>query len=99
MRIIVKVCGLLCVLPLLWKARARAQQAPPLSALEFHSSNPALNDTFRWARQQALAYVRTGSDSIGPWYEAALPGRNAFCMRDVSHQVSGAAALGLFAAN
>ena len=99
MRRNVKVCGLLCVLPLFWNARTRAQQAPPLSALEFHSSNPALNETFRWARQQALAYVRAGSDSIGPWYEAALPGRNAFCMRDVSHQASGAAALGLFEAN
>lgn len=39
------------------------------------------------------------SSSIGPWYEAALPGRNAFCMRDVSHQSEGAAALGLVAAN
>lgn len=36
---------------------------------------------------------------MGPWYEAALPGRNAFCMRDVSHQTEGAAALGLYAAN
>jgi len=99
MRRIVTVCGLLCVLQLLWNARAHAQQAPTLSALEFHSSNPVLNETFGWAKQQALAYVRTGSDSIGPWYEAALPGRNAFCMRDVSHQTTGAAALGLFAAN
>jgi hypothetical protein len=99
MRRSVKLCGLLCVLPLLWNARDRAQQAPTLSVLEFHSSNPALNATFRWASQQALAYVRTGSDSIGPWYEAALPGRNAFCMRDVSHQTTGAAALGLFEAN
>jgi len=36
---------------------------------------------------------------MGPWCEAALPGRNAFCMRDVSHQTEGAAALGLSAAN
>jgi hypothetical protein len=36
---------------------------------------------------------------MGPWYEAALPGRNAFCMRDVSHQTEGAAALGLYTAN
>jgi hypothetical protein len=99
MRGIVRLCGLLCVLPLLWNARARAQQDPPLSGLEFHSSNQVLNEAFRWARQQALSYVRPGSDSIGPWYEAALPGRNAFCMRDVSHQTAGAAALGLFEAN
>ncbi len=99
MRRVVKLCGLLCVIPLLWNARAGAQQAPTLSELEFHSSNRALNEAFRWAREQALAYARTGADSIGPWYEAALPGRNAFCMRDVSHQTTGAAALGLFAAN
>ena len=28
-----------------------------------------------------------------------MPGRNAFCMRDVSHQTTGAAALGLYEAN
>jgi hypothetical protein len=84
---------------LVWSAQARAQDAAPLSSLEFHSSNTSLNETFRWAKQQALGYVRPGPDSIGPWYEAALPGRNAFCMRDISHQTTGAAALGLFAAN
>ena len=26
---------------------------------------------------------------FGPWYEAALPNRQAFCMRDVSHQCIG----------
>jgi hypothetical protein len=41
-----------------------------------------------------MAYVFDG-DPVGPWYEAALPGRRAFCMRDVSHQVAGAQALGL----
>lgn len=79
--------------------RVCAQQAGPLSSLEFHSSNPELNDRFNWAKRQALKYFRSGIGSIGPWYEAALPGRNAFCMRDVSHQTEGAAALGLFAAN
>ena len=77
----------------------RAEQPePPLSNLQFHSSNATLNESFEWAKQQALDYVSTKS-AIGPWYEAALPGRNAFCMRDVSHQVEGAAALGLFEAN
>ncbi|MFA6126609.1 MAG: hypothetical protein WC699_04845 [Bacteroidales bacterium] len=33
-------------------------------------------------------------DPVGPWYEAAEPGREAFCMRDVSHQSMGAHALG-----
>ena len=49
---------------------------------------------FEWAKQQALAYVFE-SDPVGKWYEAALPGREAFCMRDVSHQALGALALGL----
>ncbi len=68
------------------------------SPLAFTSSTPWLNDSFHWAKQQALAYVRPNA-SIGPWYEAALPGRNAFCMRDVSHQTEGAAVLGLSDAN
>jgi hypothetical protein len=41
-----------------------------------------------------MSYVFDG-DPVGPWFEAALPGRRAFCMRDVSHQVAGAQALGL----
>lgn len=41
-----------------------------------------------------MAYV-FDHDPVGPWYEAALPGRQAFCMRDVSHQAAGAQALGL----
>jgi hypothetical protein len=80
-------------------AMAEAQPASHPTQLEFHSSDSSLDETFRWARGQALAYVAPSSSSIGPWYEAALPGRNAFCMRDVSHQTEGAAALGLTAAN
>jgi hypothetical protein len=41
-----------------------------------------------------MAYVRCG-DPVGDWFEAALPGRNAFCMRDVAHQSTGAQVLGL----
>ena len=41
-----------------------------------------------------MIYVFDG-DPVGLWYEAALPGRRAFCMRDVSHQAAGAQALGL----
>lgn len=63
-------------------------------ALMFQSSDPVLNKAFDWARRQALAYAFSG-DPVGDWYEAALPGRQAFCMRDVSHQVMGAQALGL----
>lgn len=70
----------------------------PLSREEtalFSCSDSALMAAYRWARSQALAYVHDGGDSVGLWYEAALPRREAFCMRDVSHQVTGAAVLGL----
>lgn len=65
------------------------------SPLALKTSNPRLQQSFNWAKQQALAYVSSGDDAVKNWYEAALPGRHAFCMRDVSHQVAGAAALGL----
>src|SRR5690242_20379730 len=86
-------------LALVCVADTRAQRTQSLSNLQFHSSNSTLNESFKWAKQQALGYVSTKTGTIGPWYEAALPGRNAFCMRDVSHQTEGAAALGLFSAN
>jgi hypothetical protein len=73
--------------------------APPRraeSSLEFTSSDEILNKGFAWAKRQALSYVFRG-DSVGDRYEAALPGRQAFCMRDVSHQASGARCLGLAA--
>ncbi len=78
---------------------ATAQQPASSSPLRFNSSIPWLTQSFAWAKTQALVYGRAGSKTMGPWYEAALPGRNAFCMRDVSHQTEGAAALGLSAAN
>jgi len=65
-----------------------------VSRIELNTSDPNLAAAFAWARQQAQAYV-FGSDPVGDWYEAALPGREAFCMRDVSHQAMGAHALGL----
>lgn len=46
------------------------------------------------AKEQALAYSHEG-DLVGSWYEAALPNRQAFCMRDVAHHAKGAEALGL----
>jgi hypothetical protein len=71
-----------------------SQAHPAEGALEFDSSNTTLVRGFQWAKGQALAYVRNG-DAVGPWYEASLPGRNAFCMRDVSHMSTGAQFLGL----
>jgi hypothetical protein len=67
---------------------------PEVSRLELDTSDPHLAAAFAWARQQAQAYAFHG-DPVGDWYEAALPGREAFCMRDVSHQAMGAHALGL----
>lgn len=67
---------------------------PQEGAIEFESSDAKLVEGFRWAKSQALAYARTDG-TIGPWYEASLPGRNAFCMRDVSHMSTGAQFLGL----
>lgn len=53
-----------------------------------------MNEAFAWAKEQALSYAHL-DDPVGPWYEAALPGRDAFCMRDVAHQSTGAHLLGL----
>jgi len=73
-----------------------SNQTEPIQpgAVNFVSFDGELNDAWSWAKSKALSYVRHG-DAVGPWYEAALPGREAFCMRDVSHQCSGAAVLGL----
>ena len=59
------------------------------SPLRFTTTDTTLQRTFDWARDMALSYVHDGSGPVGLWYEAALPGRDAFCMRDVSHQVVG----------
>lgn len=66
-----------------------------IGTITFRSSIENLNHGFTWAKEQALAYVHDDGPGTGKWYEAALPGRNAFCMRDVGHQAEGAAALGL----
>lgn len=75
-------------------ATGRAQGRPTEGAIEFESSDAKLAAGFTWAKAQALEYVHNG-DPVGAWYEAALPGRNAFCMRDVSHMSTGAQLLGL----
>lgn len=64
------------------------------SPFTLQSSDKQLEKAAAWAREQALMYA-SDSDPVGPWYEAALPGREAFCMRDVAHMSAGAAALGL----
>jgi hypothetical protein len=73
---------------------AAAEIVQAAGQLTFASSDRDLTQCFEWAKTQAMAYVRD-DDPVGAWYEAALPGREAFCMRDVSHQAMGAHALGL----
>jgi hypothetical protein len=64
-------------------------------AVAFQSSDSDLNEGFIWAKQQAMAYAHFGEDAVGLWYEASLPNRQAFCMRDVAHHSIGASVLGL----
>ena len=66
----------------------------PEGEVDFNSSDTNLVTGFRWAKAQALAYVRNG-DPVGPWFEASLPGRSAFCMRDTAHMCAGAQVLGM----
>lgn len=61
----------------------------------FSSSDKNLERTFYWSKKMALSYAHDNTDPVGYWYEAALPGRNAFCMRDASHQSIAAEMLGL----
>lgn len=63
-------------------------------AITFISSDEQLNQGFQWAKEQALSYSHEG-DLVGDWYEAALPERNSFCIRDVAHHAVGAQMLGL----
>lgn len=74
---------------------APAQSRP----LDFVSSDTALQGSFYRARKLALSFRGSPSDPVGPWYEAALPSRNAFCIRDVSHQCIPAEVLGMDAEN
>ena len=64
-------------------------------AINFTSTDTALTATFAWARDMAMSYVHDSGDPVGPWYEAALPGRHSFCMRDLAHQAVAGHLLGL----
>lgn len=63
--------------------------------VKFTSSDKKIEQAFNWAKSVALHYKGHPTDPVGPWYESALPPRDAFCMRDVSHQSIGAEILGL----
>lgn len=64
-------------------------------SVTFSSSDKKMEQAFVWAKSMALHYKGHPKDPVGPWYESALPPRDAFCMRDVSHQSIGAEILGL----
>jgi hypothetical protein len=64
------------------------------SGVTFHSSDGEIQRGFERVKRQALRWVFEGHP-VGDYYEAALPGREAFCMRDTSHQATGAEVLGL----
>lgn len=57
--------------------------------LQISSNDTALVAIFHWASERSESYVGEDTDPVGPWYEAALPEREAFCMRDISHQCIG----------
>lgn len=65
------------------------------TGVTFKSSDSAIEDAFNWAKMTALSYKHDVGDPVGAWYDASLPGRFAFCMRDVSHQCIGAEILGM----
>ena len=88
----------LTLLPMSALGFAPSEKRNAPTNLEFASSDAKLVAAFRWAKDEALSYVFDG-DPVGPWYEAALPGRQAFCMRDTAHQADGAHALGLARCN
>ena len=64
------------------------------SRIVLFAGDRALEKGFDRLKGEALGWVFEGYP-VGDYYEAALPKRDAFCMRDVSHQCMGAQALGL----
>jgi len=65
----------------------------PAGTISFTSNDTVLVNRFNFAKSFALNY--TDSAAVGLWYEAAPAGREAFCIRDVSHMAKGAVFLGL----
>lgn len=78
--------------------RLNTASSPPPGHLPgsvtLESSDPQLVRSFEWAKERALGYTYTG-DAVGNWYDSTGGNRYAFCMRDTSHQSTGAAVLGL----
>jgi len=66
--------------------------------MKFTTTNKEMLRAFNWAHERATECVKEGNP-VGPIYDAALPDRNGFCMRDMSHQSVGGHYLGLDAHN
>ncbi len=62
--------------------------------MKFYSDKKEIRESFEWAVKRALAFA-VENEKGGPCYEAALPERYAYCMRDMSHQAAGGHYLGL----
>ncbi len=76
------------------QTREKNEASHPIGMVDLDSSDARLVRNFRGAKQRAMGYVYTG-DPVGDWYDSTAGNRYAFCMRDVSHQSTGAAVLGL----
>lgn len=87
------------MLALLLSAAAYGATRAQAGGVTFTSSDTALQRAFERAKAMALSYRGAAADVVGPWYEAALPSRNAFCIRDASHQSIAADILGMGAEN
>lgn len=84
----------ICISTLLASAEKQINSAEEQIAV-FTSSDTLLANSYEWAKWKALSWAHDDGDAVGTWYEAALPNREAFCMRDVAHQCVGAHIIGL----
>lgn len=87
-------CFSLLLLTLCCACGGQKNEYPDISdatrtTLTLSSNDTTLVEIFDWAVANSNNYVGSDTDPVGPWYEAALPARQAFCMRDVSHQCMG----------
>ena len=67
----------------------------PSTEITLNSSSSEFTFLFNWAKDLALTYLMTDTPNAIPCYEAALPGRGSFCLRDWEHMALGAHFLGL----
>lgn len=95
-----KIYSPLAAVALLWGCAENKNadigvSVPDAEIAVFTSTDKTLQKSYEWAREMALSCAGDISDPVGLWYAAAFPKREAFCMRNVSHQAVGAQILGL----